>query len=97
MKITVDYKDQRSDSDQLRIESAQYLSDFAIKLKFNDGKDRVVNFKSFLFSAIHPAIAKYRDEDRFSKFELIDGNLNWNDYDLIFPIGDLYEGVVDHR
>ncbi len=24
-----------------------------------------------------------------------DGNLNWNDYDLIFPISDLYSGQIE--
>jgi len=34
------------------------------------------------------------DERKFKEFQIIDGNLNWNDYDLIFPIYDLYQGRV---
>jgi len=35
------------------------------------------------------------DEDKFSNFSLSDGNLNWNDYDLIFSISDLYNGRIE--
>jgi hypothetical protein len=27
-------------------------------------------------------------------YKIVDGNLNWNDYDLIFPIEVLYEGKL---
>ena len=32
--------------------------------------------------------------NEFSNFSLKDGNLNWNDYDLIFPIADLYNDQI---
>lgn len=94
MRIIVDYKDIASKSEKLKIDSAIYLSDYAIRLKFNDGNERIVDFKPFLLKSLHPSIKKYLDEKKFSKFELRDGNLNWNDYDLIFPISDLYKGNV---
>ncbi|CAN5512853.1 hypothetical protein BH09BAC6_BH09BAC6_28110 [soil metagenome] len=34
------------------------------------------------------------DEALFCNFEIKDGNLNWNDYDMIFPISELYEGKI---
>ncbi|HKK38452.1 MAG TPA: DUF2442 domain-containing protein [Cryomorphaceae bacterium] len=92
MRIVVDYKDSESGVNRLKIDSAKYLSDYVIRLKFNDGKERLVDFKQFLSKSLHPSIKKYLDESKFSKFSLTDGNLNWNDYDLIFPISDLYEG-----
>ncbi len=33
-------------------------------------------------------------ENMFADFSLTDGNLNCNDYDLIFPISDLYNGQI---
>jgi len=36
----------------------------------------------------------YLDESKFKEYKIIDGNLNWNDYDMIFPIEDLYQGRV---
>jgi len=94
MRIIVDYKDSESGLNQLKIDSAQYLSDYAIRIKFNDGNERLVDFKQFLSKSIHPSIKKYFDEIKFSNFSLTDGNLNWNDYDLIFPISDLYKGQI---
>ncbi len=95
MRITVDYKDSSSELDQIKIDSAKYLSDFTIRIKFNDGKESVVDFKQFLSQSMHPSIKKYFDETKFANFLLIDGNINWNDYDLIFPISDLYRGQID--
>lgn len=95
MRILIDYQEQESGFDQLKIDSAKYLSDFAIRIKFSDGSDKVVDFKPFLSKSLHPSIKKYLDEKKFSNFRLTDGNLNWNDYDLIFPIWDLYNGKID--
>ena len=48
----------------------------------------------FLESSLHPSIRKYLDESKFNEYKIVDGNLNWNDYDMIFPIEDLYQGRV---
>jgi hypothetical protein len=95
MKIIVEYPDSESVLSRLKIDSAKYLSDYAIQIKFNDGSERIVDFKPFLSKSRHPSIQKYLDENRFSKFSLTDGNLNWNDYDMIFPISDLYKGQIE--
>lgn len=94
MKITIDYKELSTRSKQLKIDSAKYLSDYVIRIKFSGGNEQFVDFKAFLLKAIHPAIKKYLDESKFSNFSLTNGNLNWNDYDLIFPISDLYSGKI---
>jgi hypothetical protein len=95
MKIIVDYKEPESGFKELKIDSAKYLSDYTIRIKFSDGSERLVDFKPFLSKSLHLAIKKYLDEKMFRNFSLIDGNLNWNDYDLIFPISDLYNGQID--
>ncbi len=95
MKIIVDYKDSENGIGQLRVESAKYLTDYAIRIKFSDGHERLVDFKPFLSKSLHPSIKKYLDENNFSNFSLTDGNLNWNDFDLIFPISDLYHGRIE--
>ena len=78
----------------IEIKSAIYIGDFAIRIHFNNGINRPVDFKPFLESSFHPLIRKYLDENRFKLFDIVDGNLNWNDYDLIFPVGDLYDGKL---
>ena len=94
MRIIVEYTDSDFSFNQLKIDSAKYLSDYAIRIKFSDGNERLIDFKPFLSKSLHPSIKKYLDENRFSSFSLTDGNLNWNDYDLIFPISDLYNGKI---
>jgi hypothetical protein len=92
MKIITEYNDYQEEL--IEVLSAKYIGDFAIRVFFSDGNNRLVDFKPFLENALHPSIRKYSDESRFVQFEIIDGNLNWNDYDMIFPIGDLYEGKI---
>jgi hypothetical protein len=93
MKIRVQY-DTSSEVRPLKITAAKHLGDYAVRILFDDGVERLVDFKPFLTSSVHPSVRKYLDEYLFSKFQIIDGNLNWNDYDLIFPIWDLYNGRV---
>jgi len=93
MKIVHDYNI-NSPTDVIEVISANYIGDFAIRILFNDGNERLVDFKPFLLKSLHPSISKYLDEAMFKQFEIINGNLNWNDYDLIFPVHDLYEGRV---
>ncbi len=92
MRIVEEYKDIQDDL--IEIKSAKYIGDFAIRLYFNDGFNRLVDFKPFLESSLHPSIRKYLDESKFKLFDIVDGNLNWNDYDLIFPVDDLYKGEM---
>jgi len=92
MRIVEEYNDLQVDI--LEIKSAKFIGDFAIRIFFNDGINRLIDFKPFLESSLHPSIRKYLDEKKFKKFDLVDGNLNWNDYDLIFPINNLHEGII---
>lgn len=92
MRISEEYSDIQSDL--IEVKSAIYIGDFAIRITFNDGVNKLVDFKAFLESSSHPSIRKYLEESKFKKFDIADGNLNWNDYDLIFPIYDLYQGRI---
>jgi len=78
----------------ISIEKAKYIDDYKISLLFNDGKKNVVDFKDFILLSGHPDIKKYQDIELFKKFDLEYGELNWNDYDLAFPIYDLYKGRI---
>jgi hypothetical protein len=73
---------------------AEYAGDFKIHIVFSDEFSNVVDFKPFLKRSFHPSIRKYLDEVLFQQFEVRDGNINWNDYDMIFPIEDLYAGKI---
>jgi hypothetical protein len=78
----------------IEIISAKYTGDYIIRIQFKDGYNHPVDFKPFLESSVHPSIRKYLDEELFLQFRIVDGNLNWNDYDLIFPLEDLYKGEL---
>jgi hypothetical protein len=78
----------------LSIIEAIYLEGYKIQLRFNDASEVVVDFEAFLSGATHPDIRKYLDVEEFQKFQVVDGELDWNDFDLCFPIGDLHSGKV---
>jgi hypothetical protein len=65
-----------------------------IRIGFSNGIQSMVDFMPFLQNSKHPSIHKYLDEKLFQGFNIIDGNLNWNDYDLIFPVADLLKGRI---
>jgi hypothetical protein len=92
MKIFEDY-DKNTDV-IFEIKKAELSEHYKVRLVFSDGTEQMVNFESFLKKSLHPSIRKYLDLTRFKSFKIVDGNLNWNDYDMIFPIADLYEGKL---
>lgn len=75
----------------IKILKADYLNEYKLKLIFSDGKTNVVDFETFLLSAKNPMASKYKDVQEFKKFDLTYGDLQWNDYEMCFPIWDLYE------
>ena len=76
------------------IDQAIYVSDYKIKLKFNDGMENTVDFKKFITQSHHPDIQKYINIKKFKNFKLEYGELEWNNYELMFPIYDLYLGKI---
>jgi|LGVC01.1.fsa_nt_gb hypothetical protein len=78
----------------INIEQAKYLNDYKIHFKFNDGKENIVDFRPFILSSSHPDIKKYKDKKIFKSFSLKYGEIEWNDYELAFPVFDLYQGYV---
>ncbi|MSU56651.1 MAG: DUF2442 domain-containing protein [Pedosphaera sp.] len=78
----------------LEIVQAGYVSGYKIRLTFNDGLVRVMDFEPFLRKALNPDITKYRQFRNFKKFHLHYGDLMWGDFDMIFPITDLHRGNI---
>lgn len=94
MRIVKEYNDNDYHVELISINSAKYIGDYAVRITFADGKSHLVDFKPFLENSTHPSIRKYLDENKFNGFNIVDGNLNWNDYDMIFPLEDLYTGKI---
>jgi hypothetical protein len=83
-----------SKTEMFEIKGAKYVEEYKIRLKFNDGKEKIVDFGPFLLSARNPMTRKYRDIKQFKKFRVRYGDLDWNDMELCFPIADLYRGKI---
>jgi hypothetical protein len=83
-----------SDKDLITIISAKYENSYLINILFNDSTRKIVDFEPFLNNSQHPQIRKYLNKDMFKNFTVKDGNINWNDFDLIFPLEDLYNGKI---
>lgn len=73
------------------IENAEYVGGYKIRLHFNDKMTQIIDFENFICTSNNPHIAKYSDLTLFKNFSITDGDLEWNDYDLCFPIADLYQ------
>ena len=93
MKIIEEYSKHET-GQTISILTAKYIGDFAIRLGFNDGHQILVDFKPFLEKSKHPTISKYLNETKFKEFRIVNGNLDWNDFELCFPIEDLYNNAI---
>jgi hypothetical protein len=78
----------------IEIINAQYLNNYKIEFEFNDHSKKIVDFETFLNRAKNPTLKKYLDKTLFKNFTLRDGDIDWNDYELCFPIADLYDGSI---
>jgi len=93
MKIVADYT-AKYKTKSVVVNAAKYLGDFKIEIDFSDATKQVIDFKPFLLHALHPSIKKFLDETIFRNFQIVEGNIHWNDYELIFPVDDLYAGKI---
>lgn len=87
-------KKQRRMPKVVRIQAVEYTPLYKLRLRFDDGHESLVDFGPFLSQARHPAVQAYYDRKRFRQFTLEDGFLHWNDFDLVFPMADLYAGKI---
>ena len=81
----------------INIIKAEPLGDYCLHLTFDDGKEQTVDFKQFLTRARHPDIRSYLDSAKFARFHIEYGELVWGDYDLCFPVMDLYLNQLAHN
>ena len=78
----------------ITVEKVNHIREFKLELVFNDKTCQIVDFYPFLSRSLNPLIRKYLSPEEFAKFEIDEGDLEWNDYDLCFPIADLYENRI---
>jgi hypothetical protein len=73
---------------------AEYTAEYRIILTFSDGIEKEIDFGPFLRNAKNPMARKYLDKKLFRNFKIKYGDIIWNDYEMCFPIWDLYEGKI---
>lgn len=78
----------------ISIVNAEYMGEYGIKFSFSDNTEKLIDFSGFLTNARNPSTAKYLDKQLFGKFYLEYGDIVWNDYEMCFPVWDLYEGKI---
>ena len=78
----------------IQILNVKYLEGHKLWLEFSDGKTQTIDFEPFISASLHPEIQKYLKVQNFKKFKLECGELMWGDFDLIFPIMNLYENRI---
>jgi hypothetical protein len=81
--------------EQINVIGAEQVGDYRIRLTFDDGMVQVVDFKPFLSRSRHADIRAYLDTARFADFRIDYGELVWGDYELCFPVVDLYRNQID--
>ncbi len=76
------------------ISCVKYLHDYILEIHFDDDTIQKIDFAPFLISSRHPEVQKYLSVILFKNYTLDNGELYWGDYDLIFPITDLYTNNI---
>jgi hypothetical protein len=80
----------------INIVSATQVGEHRLKIGFDDKTVQEVDFGPFLKRAKHPDVRAYLQPERFSTFHIDYGDLVWGDYDLCFPVIDLYRNCIEH-
>lgn len=81
----------------LSITSAKYVQPLSVNVQFSDGTEKTIDVGSFIKSHPHPQYNRYLDEKKFKQFKIEMGNIVWGkNWDLIFPVEDLYEGKLSN-
>ena len=81
---------------KISVKKVNYIDNFLLEIIFNDNKKNVVDFGVFLETHSHPQFNKYKKINNFKKFKIENGNVVWGkDWDMIFPVFDLYNGFLN--
>ncbi len=76
------------------INSATTLKGYSLRIQFSDNTEQIVDFEPFLKSSLNPEIQRFLNKRRFKQFRIENGDLIWGDYEMLFPIMDLYRNSI---
>jgi hypothetical protein len=78
----------------ININKIIYIEKFKLEISFSDGKIKTIDFADFILNSKKPDVKKYQKPAQFKKFNFKNGELMWGDFEMIFPVSDLYKGAV---
>jgi Protein of unknown function (DUF2442) len=81
----------------ISVTTAENLGECRLRVTFSDGVIQEVDFRSFLQHSNHPEIRAFLEPHKFGAFTVKDGDLVWGDFELCFPVMDLYQNNIDHK
>jgi hypothetical protein len=80
----------------INIVSATKVGDYSLRIVFDDEIVQTVDFGPFLKRSRHPDVRAFLQPERFANFHIAYGELVWGQYDLCFPVIDLYRNCIEH-
>ncbi|WP_395043478.1 hypothetical protein [Flavobacterium sp.] len=92
MIITQNYSEE--DVKVINIVEAKLINDYVIQFIFDDKVERKIDFYPFLNASKNLMTRKYLETENFKNFSIKYGDIVWNDYEMCFPIWDLYSGKI---
>ena len=54
----------------LNVTKANYIDDFKIRILFNDGVDKIIDFKEYINKKKHPFFQPLKNTNEFKKFHI---------------------------
>ena len=78
----------------IKILHVAHLKNFELQITFSEGTIKNIDFAGFILNSKKPDVQKYQKPSKFKAFSFKNGELRWGDFEMIFPIMDLYKGSV---
>ena len=79
----------------LSILRAEYVKGHTLRLFFSDRRVVEVDFTEFIRLSALPDVKRYWPVKKFRTFRIEHGDLIWGDFEMLFPIGDLYRNAIN--
>lgn len=73
----------------MNVTRAQYIKDYTLKVWFDNGESRTVDFWAVIFTSSNALVAQFADKTKFQQFAIDEGVLTWNN-DMDFAPEALY-------
>ena len=79
---------------EVYVQRADRIKDHVLRLVFTDGTHRTVDFGPFLNGSTNPQIRAFLNANKFASYRVEGGDLVWGDWEMCFPVADLYQGRI---